>query len=394
MYIKVSYRKTFSILLLLFASTIMRAEDFQAEDTLAKEIHAALIVADPGEIFYSCVGHCALHMRAPEYDLDYIFSYEAENARSKLLSFLAGNLKMGMFAYKTYEDLQYYKENNRGVIEYPLNLPLEVKRNLWRILDERLMDEQNIPYEYIKHGCAYSTLMILKEALDTIPIEYGPWPEKFSKLSRRELTALQMQKVPWTKAFMNMITNGSIDYDCSYEEKVVMPADLIEILKNAKIQGQPIMSSEAKVIEPSTNVPERPWFTPLLLSIILLVLSVLSFLPVINGGIIGKIITGVLLAIQFFVGTITTYLVLFSNLCCTEWSWLIIPYNPLPLIFWKWRRYWTLPYAAINVLWALGVVFAPHRCTETSYIVLSIAIAIVYIREYHCKKDIIPNETV
>lgn len=334
---------------------------------------ASLVVADPGDVLYSTVGHVGIHMECPEHDLNIVFSYESENASQKVLSFLAGKLKMGMFAIPFEDYLNIYRIEGRGVRQYALNLPIEVKRNLWRVLDNHMLEGAYLPYDYIKRGCAHSALTLLKEGLDTIPIQYGAWPETYTHLTRRELTELQEKEFPWTWFFLNLICNGEIDDECSFEEKTIMPTDLVYVLQHAIVQGQQLLSDEPVRLLPSNHHPKAHWCSPLLIAIVLLILSLIFlFLK-------SSIMDYVLLAIQSAIGIITIYLVFISDLVCTEWSWLIIPFNPLPLLLWKWRRKWSLPYAVIISIWALVMWLWPHTLTDIPYIVLALALVVSYI---------------
>ena len=340
----------------------------------------SLVVADPGDALYSAVGHVGIHMECPEYQLNYVFSYESEDVRHKVLSFLAGNLKMGMFAIPFEEYLDIYRTEGRGVRQYTLNLPIEVKRNLWRILDNHLLEGANLPYDYIKRGCAYSTLTMLKECLDPIPIQYGSWPESFNNLTRREQVRKQMDNFPWSRSFLHLVGNGILDFNCSNEDKVILPTDLVYVLQHASVHGQQLLSDEATVLLPSNHHPKAHWCTPTLVAIILLILTLVClFLK-------SSMMDYVLLAIQSVLGIITVYLIFFSDLVCTEWSWLIIPFNPLPLIFWKWRRKWCIPYAFIIVIWALVMCLWPHILTDAAYIFLSLALVVSYINMFRIEK--------
>ena len=340
---------------------------------------ASIIIADPGDVLYSTVGHVGIHMQCPEHNLDYVFTYESEGAQDKVLKFLAGRLKMGMTAVPYQEYLDMFRPQGRGVKEYTLYLPIEVKRNLWRVLDNRLMEGMDLPYDYMKRGCANSTLKLLMEGMDTLKISFGKWPQKFN-LTRRELTEIQMKNVPWTWCFMNLICNGQIDAPCSKIDKVIMPADLIEVLKEATVQGKPLMQKEPATLLPGNHIVKPCLFTPFVLSILVLLLTILC--AVYKSGIMDY----TLLAVQTILGLITIYLVFFSTLPCTEWSWLIIPFNPLPLIFWKWRQKWSLPYAIIIGIWALVMWLWPHTLTDATYIVLAIALIASYINIFRTAK--------
>ncbi len=340
---------------------------------------ASIIIADPGDVLYSTVGHVGIHMQCPEHNLDYVFSYESEDARSKVLRFLSGKLRMGLAAIPYQEYLDMFRPQGRGVKEYTLYLPIEVKRNLWRVLDNHLMEGMDLPYDYMNRGCANSTLKLLMEGMDTLKISFGKWPQKFN-LTRRELTEIQMKNVPWTWCFMNLICNGQIDAPCSKIDKVIMPADLIEVLKDATVQGKPLMQKEPATLLPDNHIVKPCLFTPFVLSILVLLLTILC--AVYRSGIMDY----TLLAVQTILGLITIYLVFFSTLPCTEWSWLIIPFNPLPLIFWKWRQKWSLPYAIIIGIWALVMWIWPHTLTDATYIVLAIALIASYINIFRTAK--------
>lgn len=369
------------LFVLLFASMGTRAEDSIPAvnpDTITDEnfVITSLLVASPGDVLYSKVGHCALRMQCSQHNLDYVFSYESEDVRHRVLAFLAGKLKMGMFAIPTQDYLNTYKEAGRGVAEYTLNIPVEAKRNLWRVLDEHVAEGANLPYDYITRGCAHSTLMMLKEGIVPLQLTYESFPQTFQSMTRRELTGLQMKGNPWTWCFLNLMVNGSIDADCSNEEKIIMPADLVESLASASIDGKPLITAEPKIHSSVLQDEQTCWFTPLLLAFVLLAITIVAAL------LKWRFWDYVLLTIQTALGIFTLYLVAFSSLCCTEWSWLLIPFNPLPLIFWKWRRKWALPYAAIIGIWCIAMVAYPHQLTDTTFIVLSVALIVSYVNMF------------
>lgn len=345
-------------------SVVVYDEDF---------VIASIFIADPGDFLYARLGHCGIHMQCPTHKLDYVFSYESEDARQKVLSFLAGKLKMGMFAIPTEEYLNLYRKEGRGVKEYTLNMPIAAKQNLWRILDNHMMEGANLQYNYMLRGCAHSTLELLKEGLDTIPIGYGVWPKKFKNLNRRELTDIQLEN-DWGQCFLSLICNGEIhDNDCTMEEKVIMPADLIPVLQNATVCDKQLLSSNPTIVLPSTYKYNAGWCSPLLISMIILILTIVAILLKI------QFMDYVLLVLQTIIGLFNIYLVIFSSLPCTEWTPLLVPFNALPAIFWKWRKYWVIPYAIIIGIWIAVMIFWPHKLTDWPYIMISLALMASYI---------------
>ena len=99
----------------VFGDTIDRsAEDF---------VKVSLVIADPGALFSSVLGHACLRMQCPVFGLDACYSYESEDISDRVLDFLMGKIRMGLYEVPTADYCAYYEEAGRGVREYQLNLP-------------------------------------------------------------------------------------------------------------------------------------------------------------------------------------------------------------------------------------------------------------------------------
>ena len=373
--------KKLLLLFLLLIPLTLRAEiDPQFGDDIDRSaddfVTVSLVIADPGNVLYSRVGHAALHMQCPTFDLDYIFSYESEDAGSRFLSFLAGKLKMGMFSISVDKYLEGYRQDGRGVREYRLNLPVEARRELWRVLDNSVKKGTDLEYDYLRRGCAQSTLQFLIAGLRAAgyEFEYGPWPEHFNGATRAEIARHFLKPYKWTSVLLSLLTNGIINNtSCSDVKKVIIPSDLVVVLQNAKVDGVRVIDAEPIEIIAGKSVIRPFPVSPMVFVAILLVLLIIFRM---RGSYAGDYI---LLGLQTILGVATVYLVVFSSLVCTEWSPLIVPLNPLPLIFWKWRRFWQIPYAAILIVWSALMLFWPHQLTDPVYIAFAIILALSYI---------------
>ena len=95
-----TFRKVLLAIMLLFAFCEVNAQEGVAKKDSIDEnfVIASVLLAEPGRALYSNAGHVTLRLQCPDHKLDYVFSYESENVAQEILSFLAGNLKMGMFA--------------------------------------------------------------------------------------------------------------------------------------------------------------------------------------------------------------------------------------------------------------------------------------------------------
>lgn len=356
-----------------FNDTIDRwAEDF---------VEVYLVVVDPsGEAMYSVLGHSCLHLKCDAFGLDNYYSYVSEDIEGKVLRFLLNDLRMGLVELSSEELIQEYAKEGRGVREYKFNLPPEVEMELWRIYDERVSQGLGLRYDYMSRGCAIAIVHSMARAVAAANrqygkdyrIEYADWGKEFNRTLRE--IGYDFTPEGWLR-FMGMtIIGGKADYlDLPYTEKLTLPTELAATWQKATIADKPLLETSAIELLPSVNVYKGDAFTPLHAALFLLLLAI--------GSLFWKrnYMEWLLLAIQTGFGCLILWL-LISPLPGSEWYWLIIPFNPLPIIFWKWREKWAIPYAALMLAWCIGMICAPHRLVEYAHIVFIIAFVVAIMK--------------
>lgn len=342
-------------------------------------VRASLVVVDPGDVLYSMLGHVALRMQCPTFDKDFVYSYESEGVQNKVARFLMGDLKMGMFPIETAEFVSLYAPAGRGVREYELNLTPAQKGNLWRVLDEHVAEGSDIPYDYFHRGCAIMIVNLLHEALGAQEIAYAPWPDKYRNFTTRELVQtviteakddkqISPKAAAWNAFFMYALigVDGDKDYPC--ERKLIVPNDLVEVWQQASVNGKKLLNATPNNLYESQPKSFAPcWLTPMVVAIALLILALLGWY---SGW---QWTTWLIMAVVTAVGMLITYLLVFSSLPCTDWNWLIIPFNILPALAWHWRRYWALLYAIGLCIWLVVMIAWPHIIVSTPYLILTLA---------------------
>ena len=351
------------------------AEDF---------VIASLLVADPGTVMYSVLGHACLRLQCPAFGMDYCFSYESEGVQNRVLDFLAGKLMMGLFAIPVEDYCAQYREEGRGVYEYTLNLPIEVKRELWRVLDEHLAEGARLPYDYYHRGCATTCVDFLKEALGDTKIVYDQslYDQAFNS---RKIWIDGTQRALWVRFIALFIAGGETSVPLYGEKQLIIPTDLVNAWQKATVNGKPLLASESNILVEGEPKVADGWFTPMVLAIILLILSIANLLWK------RSYFDWLMLAAQTLIGCFMTYLICFSDLCCTDWNWLIIPFNPFPAICWKWRKYWALPYAGILTIWCLtmaAMTIWGHVLVDWSHTLMVVSWIIIVIKQYTINKNI------
>lgn len=340
-------------------------------------VKASLLVMGPGKELYSCAGHACFRLECPKFDLDYCFSYEGESASDQVFRFFAGKLKMGMFAIPTQDFLKQYVEGGRGVRQYTLNLSPAAKVRLWKLFDDLVAKGADLPYDHIKRGCAQSTLATILAAIRPELMEHAPWAEKF-QLSRREILHSYISDYPWTRMMLHMISGPEADRAATMVDKIITPDDMLAYLRGLKVNGQVVLNAEPVELLPQTLQNRQTLFTPMMASILAVALSLIGWFR--TSCAIGL----ALMAVYALVGLFESYVVFLSDLPASSWNWILIPFNPLPLLLWRWRRHWALPFVAVLIAWEAHMLFNGHALTDPAFLVLAAAYIVLFLRFTPC----------
>ena len=292
-------RKIYSFLSLLLIATTVSAQQPEISvaernaaqgfndtiDRLAPDfVKVSLCIADPtdqSQDYLGITGHAFLRLQCPAFGLDYCFSYESEKIKGQLWDYITGKLKMGMYAIPTDEYIQDYQIWQRAVHEYRINMPPDAEQRLWEQMDNHMLNEKDMQMNLFKFGCANTLLRYVERALAPTQIEYN-WPEKFYNLSAIEIAEEHLECYPWTLLGMRLTAGMEYNQLTTPKQKVIFPTDLLEVWSNATINGEPMLAYIGDLVEAEPVVAERPWFTPQLCGILLLIIIV--------GGIIWAII--------------------------------------------------------------------------------------------------------
>lgn len=254
-------------------------------DRLAPDfVKVSLCIADPtdqSQDYLGITGHAFLRLQCPTFGLDYCFSYESEKIKGQLWDYLTGKLKMGMFAIPTNEYVEDYRVWKRAVHEYRINMPPDAEQRLWEQMDNHMLIEKDMQMNLVKFGCTNTILRYVEKALFPTQIEYH-WPEKYLSKSAWDITEEHLGNYPWTLLGFRVISGREIAQMTTPKQKVLFPPDLLEVWSNATINGEPMLAYIGDLVEAEPVVAERPWFTPQLCGILLLI--------IIAGGIIWAII--------------------------------------------------------------------------------------------------------
>jgi len=347
-------------------------------DRLAPDfVTVSLCVADPTDYHEDALGtsgHAFLRLQCPVFGLDYCFSYEGENVNDNLYRYLSGQTKMGMFAIPTGEYLEDYRHWNRTVREYILALPPEAEQRLWEIMDNHLTHGISLRQDLNKYGCAITVVRYVKQALDTLPIIYAPNAE-MERMTRREIGYRSMSNHPWLRLTSMIFTDNKADKSLPIDEKLIIPADLAEVWQHASLEGKIFATYAGEIVEGVPLDDSKPWFTPMVAAILILLITIgfaFTHCPYWDWLLLGG---------QAIYACALIFLWIIMREFGGSAYILMALFNPLPLILWKWRKYWSLPYAVLMAVSIVVLACWPHMLIDPAFLVLAVANVVLFSKE-------------
>lgn len=230
----------FAVLMIPASGTCPAAVDPRFGDSIDRTaedfVVASLCVAEPTnwrDDALGVYGHAFIRLQCRTFNMDYCFSYESESINGQLWRYWTGKLKMGMFAIPTSEYLQSYRDWNRAVHEYALNLPPEVEQRLWKIMDGHVAEGVDLALDLNKRGCASSAAECVIKAIKPLRIKYKSAPA---------------------------------------HNDLRIPARLAGIWQDATLDGHPLLTYKGDLVEAPTATWWDVWFD---LTTFLIILSVI-----------------------------------------------------------------------------------------------------------------------
>lgn len=364
------------------------------ESDSAHFVTASMVVITPGPDIYSSLGHTAIRMECPSKGLDYCFSFETEAGFLGYLKFFAGQSRAGFVPVPTQEYLVPYRRLGRGITQYELNLTPHEKQELWRALDDDMLEGSHRKFNLLQNNCTSVSMLKIESIMDGEYFDFGRMPGPIYYINGK-LIRWDTRRSPWAQFLFLSFGGTEADVDWPVENKVP-PELLIPMLRNTRIRkaasplqggeqasgdGRPALTGASKVLLPMRNAYDQA--SPLTPNIFFGALLAIAVIYTI-AAVVGRrrkmnkarqdITTPVAAVTQsqtkaaslpfrgglgwglyFLLSLFLLYVTLVSGLFGVHWNWLLIPFNPLPAVVWLlWRRRPWYP----KVWWAYAAVLA------------------------------------
>lgn len=366
-------------------------------------ITVSLMKATPGEEIYSLIGHSFLRLQSPSNNLDIAYSFSMDIRPSDIISFVRGKAMSGYVYETTQKVIDDYMKEGRGVSEVKLNLTPKEKQELWRYLDTQLQKGPCYHYDYLHTQCASMTINAIENILDGETIVYGKLPEEVEKPygSYRIILHDLCQNCPWEYLFWNLTLGSHGDHSDDFNGRL-SPVILFDAWQKASIKGKdgklrPMTIGQPKTLATPTRdytpFPITPWMAFGALALIAAI-SVFTDLKKKTPR-LGSTMDIILLTGHTIISLWITYLVLFSDLVATDWNWMIIAFNPLPVVLWlaarkkSWIKWCYVAYAIIPLIYiVLTPVLPQMKCSPSLCLVMAAFSMRAFVNyKNNCKKQ-------
>ncbi len=334
----------FQQFILVFCLALMAGVNMSYAGNPTKETDDSLIVSlmtcAPGTEVYAQYGHTAIRIQNTHTGDDWCFNYGVFSFRTPhfLYRFVKGDTEyqLGVMPYSYFKE--EYQERGSAVYQQVLNLTPAEKLKLWNLLDENYLPEnRTYLYNFFYDNCTTRARDRIEEAIQG-KVQYPVW--KTAK-TYRDIMHQYTAEYPWAQFGADLCLGADADKPLTERQQMFAPLYLRKAFEEASIVGthgekRPLVAEEVVVppyheitAEEKAEFPLTPMACALILLGVVIAVSVLEWKR-------RKIYWGVdllLFAAQGLTGCIIAFLFFFSSHPTVGSNWLLILFNPIPLLY-------------------------------------------------------------
>ena len=339
---------------------------------------------------YSAFGHSGIRFWDPSNGIDYFYNYGIFDFDQPnfYLNFLHGKLlyKVGKYNYKSAE--AFYKSQNRFIKEQILDIDDNDKMLLFKYLEENVQPENSsYLYNYIFNNCATK----IRDVLFSVFQERVEFKSEGEGMSFRSLMDLYLKKNEWGDLGIDICLGSSIDVEASNLDQMYLPDYLFTGLEIATLDNKKLVN-ETLTYSPDYNEYNQSIFSPKLIFIIVLLISIYISFRQIKYGLKYKYFDLILFCGSGLIGLLIIYLWGFTDHLSKN-NFNILWASPinfiLPFLFSrethkKWFIIYVIFYIAVLISLLILWNFIPQNLNQnvliiTLSMILRLASNIIYI---------------
>ena len=311
---------------------------FSVQSQSTDSIRFSLLTCAPGTEIYSLFGHTAIRYENYTRRIDVVFNYGmfSFNTPNFIFRFVAGetDYQLGITPYSYFE--AEYAMRGSSVYQQVLNLTQSEKERLLTILENNYLPENRIyRYNYFYDNCTTRARDKIEECIEGKVV----YPDSLSGKSYRSIVHEFTAGSLWDEFGIDLCLGAEADKEINKRQQMFSPFYMKYYASNAYIVDaggtrRPLILDEAKIVDVE---PEdvQPGFilSPLMCGALFLALCVVMAWGQWKTQRIWWGWDIVLYGLQGLAGCIIAFLFFFSVHPTVGSNWLLILFNPIPLLY-------------------------------------------------------------
>ena len=311
---------------------------FSVQSQSTDSIRFSLLTCAPGTEIYSLFGHTAIRYENYTRRIDVVFNYGmfSFNTPNFIFRFVAGetDYQLGITPYSYFE--AEYAMRGSSVYQQVLNLTQSEKERLLTILENNYLPENRIyRYNYFYDNCTTRARDKIEECIEGKVV----YPDSLSGKSYRSIVHEFTAGSPWDELGIDLCLGAEADKEINKRQQMFSPFYMKYYASNAYIVDaggtrRPLILDETKIVDVE---PEevQPGFilSPLMCGALFLALCVVMAWGQWKTQRIWWGWDIMLYGLQGLAGCIIAFLFFFSVHPTVGSNWLLILFNPIPLLY-------------------------------------------------------------
>ena len=311
---------------------------FSVQSQSTDSIRFSLLTCAPGTEIYSLFGHTAIRYENYTRRIDVVFNYGmfSFNTPNFIFRFVAGetDYQLGITPYSYFE--AEYAMRGSSVYQQVLNLTQSEKERLLTILENNYLPENRIyRYNYFYDNCTTRARDKIEECIEGKVV----YPDSLSGKSYRSIVHEFTAGSLWDEFGIDLCLGAEADKEINKRQQMFSPFYMKYYASNAYIVDaggtrRPLILDETKIVDVE---PEevQPGFilSPLMCGALFLALCVVMAWGQWKTQRIWWGWDIVLYGLQGLAGCIIAFLFFFSVHPTVGSNWLLILFNPIPLLY-------------------------------------------------------------
>jgi len=336
-------RKIFCILLFLSSFSCSFAKE--GDSTATNNLEASLLTCSPGTEIYQYYGHTAILIKDLATGENYVFNYGLFDFSTPnfLWRFLLGECDYLCGATNLNSFLHNYARRGTGVREDILNLtPEETVRLFDALKTNSLPENATYRYDFFCDNCATRVRDQIEHCVNG-KIHYV---SSTKSQSLRDIVHESSAPYKWSYFGQDLLLGAQADRPATRSQQEFSPIYLQRDISTAFVENnegrvRPLVTSSQILVKDKGVIfskgfplsPKACCFILLLLTIILSALDIRRSKPCWQYDLL-------LMTLQGLAGLLITFMFFFSKHPTVDTNWLVLLFNPIPLLvlYWVMRK--------------------------------------------------------